>query len=575
LIAVKSIIDEPLSVPDVPVYDWAMSETKTRRIRKRQLGQFYTPADLAQQIIADLPLTPKSMVLEPSAGNGAFVLALVARFMALHRGTRAERLRRALGENIVAVEIDRAAYDAMLAAIDERWGPLPAAHRLVHGDFFATSFGDAGGFDFIVGNPPFGGTIDPRIQDQLDGCYGQRDGLKIKKETYSFFIVRSAELLRPGGRLCFICSDTFLTIPTMKGLREFLLNRGRTAIATLSQRFEETAQPMVLLDFARTGRTDSLRIDETIVHRDTINLTGNCSWGITAALAPLFAGPKLGDLMVASSGMTIGRNDLFVREIVDGSILEPFEFHFRDEPVTLRGELERARLGRLSPARRARIAAEERRGATRRTVEAVPRVVPRRVQLAHPDYFFYNKSTSAIVYAPPRHAIFWRDEGDAVITFKKTGNWYLHGVGGMPYFKREGLTWQLIAPTLNARFLPPGYILDSGAPCAFLREGIERDELWFVLGWCLTPLCTRVLKDVLNHTRNIQSKDVERLPYPFWVSAERKGQAIRACRALVDVAMRSGCRIGRTDAEVVHLVGCYTTSAIHASGGYGRPGWPG
>jgi hypothetical protein len=538
-----------------------MSETKTRRIRKRQLGQFYTPADLAQQTIADLPLTPRSVVLEPSAGNGAFVLALVARFMALHRGSRAERLRRALGENIVAVEIDRAAYDAMLAAIEEQWGPLPAAHNLVCGDYFETSF-HASRFDFVVGNPPFGGTINPRIQDQLDGRYGQRDGMKIKKETYSFFIVQSVEMLRTGGQLRFICSDTFLTIPTMKGLREFLLNRGRTTIITINRRFEGTTQPMVSLDFEHTGRADSIRIDGTILHRDTINLTGNRSWGITAALAPLFEGLKLGDLMVASSGMTIGRNDLFVREIINGSIIEPYEFRFCNEPITLRRELERARLGYLSPARQARIVAEERRGATRRTVDVIPLAVPRCVQLAHRDYCLYNKSTSEIVYAAPRHAIFWRDEGDAVITFKKNGNWYLHGVGGMPYFKREGLTWQLIAPTFNARFLPRGYILDSGAPCAFLREGFAREELWFILGWCLTPLCSRILKDVLNHTRNIQSKDFERLPYPFWVSAERKGQAIRACRVLVEMAMRTGRRFCRTDAEVAHLVACYATSAM-------------
>ena len=106
-------------------------------------------------------------------------------------------------------------------------------------------------------------------------------------------------------------------------------------------------------------------------------------------------------------------------------------------------------------------------------------------------------------------------------TFKKTGNWYLHGVGGMKYFGREGITWALIAQRLCMRYLPAGYILDSGAPCAFLRPGVEHDELFFILGWSLTDLCNTILKEVLNHTRNIQSKDFERLPYPVWVSAAR------------------------------------------------------
>ncbi len=304
-----------------------------------------------------------------------------------------------------------------------------------------------------------------------------------------------------------------------------------------------------------------MHIDGRVLHRDTINLTGNRSWQITESVGRLFEGPKLGDLMVASSGMTIGNNDLFVRAIVDGAVVEPYEFRFRDEPITLRRERERARLGYLSAARQARIRAQERRGEVRRTVDAVPLAEPRRVTLPHPDYCPYNKSTSDIVYAEPRHAIFWRNEGDAVITFKKSGNWYLHGVGGQPYFKREGLSWQLIAPALNARYLPPGYILDSGAPCAFLRDGIERDEVWFILGWCLTPLCTRILKDVLNHTRNIQSKDFERLPYPFWVPADRKRQAIDRCRALVQTAMRTARQWRRTDAELVPLMECYGTAS--------------
>ncbi len=545
-----------------------MSQTKTERAQKRQLGQYYTPAGLARRLVADLPLTPTTRVLEPSAGNGAFVLPLIERFIELHTGSVAARLRRALTENVFAVEIDPPAHAALVQAIRDRWGTVPRESNLICGDFFDTEFdapdssetlfGGTREFDLIVGNPPFGGTIEPRLQDRLDGQYGERDGFKIKKETYSFFIVRAVELLKPDGRLQFICSDTFLTIPTMKGLREFLLNRGRTSVRAVDQEFEETNQPMVVLDFARTGLTQQVEIDERVLRRETINLTGNRSWQITESLGRLFEGPKLGDFMVASSGMTVGRNELFVRDIVDDTIAEPYEFEFRHEPITLRRELERARLNVLSVAARAKVAAQERNGETRRTVDAVPLAAPVRVELPHPDYCYYNKGCNDIVYGPPRHAIFWRDDGDAVITFKKNGNWYLHGVGGMPYFKREGLTWQLISPTLNARYLPPGYILDSGAPCGFLRDGVNPDELVFILGWCLTPLCTRILKGVLNHTRNIQSKDFERLPYPFWVRPEQKADAVRRCRALVEVAMRTGRKYERHDPEVGLLTACYT-----------------
>ncbi len=103
----------------------------------------------------------------------------------------------------------------------------------------------------------------------------------------------------------------------------------------------------------------------------------------------------------------------------------------------------------------------------------------------------------------------------------------------MKYFGREGLSWALIAPRLYPRYLPAGYILDSGGPCAFLRRGVEHDELFFLIGWALTDLCNRILKEVLNHTRNIQSKDFERLPYPVWVNTESKRHAVRTVKTLV------------------------------------------
>jgi hypothetical protein len=110
-------------------------------------------------------------------------------------------------------------------------------------------------------------------------------------------------------------------------------------------------------------------------------------------------------------------------------------------------------------------------------------------------------------------------------------------VGGKPFFGREGITWSLIAPRFYTKYLPPGYILDSGAPCAFLREGVPEDELFFILAWTLTSLCNAILKNVINHTRNIQSKDFERLPYPFWVRPDRREEAVQSIKSALAEAV--------------------------------------
>lgn len=543
-----------------------MSQAKALRPSKRQLGQFMTPPDLARQLVDTLRFDRSTRVIEPGFGDGSFVLPLIERFLALYDGPIDLRLERVLTDNVFGYEIDPCAYERCLAAIARRWGKLPQRHNLIRDDFFRYESGTPGtsaqlhlpllnahpAFDLIVGNPPFGGSIDPELQDVLDRRYGFRNGEKIKKETYSFFLVKCLDLLAPEGKLIFICSDTFLTIRTMRGLRKLLLEHSRVRIRSLPAFSDETSYPMVVLELEKTGRSDAILIDGREIAREVMELTGNFSWAIDDEFARYFRGPLLGDFVVCSSGMTIGKNDLFVRAIVDGAVIEPYDFEFFDEPITVERERQRARLHKLSSTAVAKIALQERQGLTRRNVRAVPKQRPLRIELPHPDYRYYNKSNGGLLFSPPTNAVFWRDNGDAVITFKKNGNWYLHGVGGRPFFGRSGITWQLVAARLNPRFLPEGYILDSGAPCAFLRTGVESTELLFILGWTATELCTRILKTVINHTMNIQGKDFERLPYPFWVDSRARSDVIAVVGTLLQDAM-AGTTLQRGDPALTRL----------------------
>jgi tRNA1(Val) A37 N6-methylase TrmN6 len=497
-----------------------------------------TPEPLASKLVEQLELTKEMRVLEPSFGSGNFLIPLIRRFMTLHSGSKSERLHKALTENVFGVELDREMYEVAIGRILDEFGEKPEDANIVNADFFRVEYFD-GFFDVVVGNPPFGGTFDPAIEDSLDRRFGRWNGHKLKKETYSFFIAKSLDVLATDGELVFITSDTFLTIRTMSGLRQKLLDLCAVSVETLPSFSDETTQPTLVLRASRTGRAESVEINQKSITRSAIESTGNFSWRIENQWERFFTGPTLGEYVVATSGMTVGKNELFVREIVGGNkIYEPYKFEFFNDPITLSRELERARLNKLSPKTLTKVAEQETAGETRRNVRIVERPEgPKEISLPNNDYRFYNKSQSGVVYRQVTSAIYWKDDGDAVLTFKKNGNWYLHGVGGRPFFGREGLTWQLVSSKLNMRFLPPGFILDSGAPCAFLREGIDEDELFFILAWTLTDLATEILKTVINHTRNIQSKDLERLPYPFWVNAKNKREATKKMKSLVESAL--------------------------------------
>jgi hypothetical protein len=539
-----------------------MSIARLSRDRKRQLGQFLTPLAVSEAIVSSIAIAPHHRVLEPSFGEGAFVFPIIE---SLRTQLSQHELQKWCSSHLYGCEVDHKAYGRFSQLWqDSHLGPLP--HTLRNCDFFqwmppgcdarlALSrrhyfHSPLAFFDLVIGNPPFGGSIDPTIQDEADAIWGFRDGMKIKKETYAFFIVKGVDLLKPGGRLIFICSDTLLTIATMTGLRKWLQNTCSVAVHPVPGFFSDTNQDMVLLSLTKEeSASRSVRVFGAELAVRDIEATPNMSWRISGQFTKYFSGNTLGDKMVATSGMTVGNNKLFLRRIEQGIILEPYEFSLIQQRITLANELARARLGKLSDRRKRELTAMEQQGVTETALIWQDLGKPRKVHLPSRDYCYYNKSTSRILYSEPEWMIYWRDDGKYVYTYKKTGNWYLRGVGGMKYFKREGLTWALIAPRLRTRYLPPGYILDSGAPCAFLRHGIPHDELYFILGWTLTDLCNDILKNVINHTRNIQSKDFERLPYPVWVCNSAKQQAVALVKRLV-ARSQHGENIDYKDAEL-------------------------
>ena len=520
-----------------------MRRRKHQREYKRQMGQYMTPATLAMEISRDVALSDCVRILEPSCGNGVFLSALADRISAR------EIIPDMRTPEIIGVEIDPVLAGEARAIIAQKSLENPGRFRasVLQADFFQaymtgkllTDDGNFAqfqreSFDLIIGNPPFGGTFNPMNEDLLDKLLGKRFGKKIKKETYAFFIVACVDLLRAGGHLVFICSDTLLTIKTMAGLRQLLMEEGEVYVRDIQHFSDETTYPMLIIDFKKGGYAGHVTRNSNVIPEAAIRATPNLSWGNVNEFSHLFAGPLLSDYCVASSGMTTGNNPLFVREIDrQNRLLEPYKFELYDAPITVEYEEARARLGKVPAKRRIRLEQAQVTGETEKRLRATRLAEPVVVHLPDDRYRPYNKASNRLIFSAPSHYIFWENEGEAVLTYKKTGNWYLRGIGGLPYFGRNGITWPLVASRFAARYLPEGYILDSGAPCAFLREGINCDEIFYILGWLLSPLANNILKTVINHTRNIQGKDFERMPYPWWVSSEIKQHIIDQIKRMI------------------------------------------
>ena len=57
-----------------------MSETKSKRDKKKQLGQFMTPEKLAKKLIENRNYKVSDKILEPSFGLGGFLFPIIDKF---------------------------------------------------------------------------------------------------------------------------------------------------------------------------------------------------------------------------------------------------------------------------------------------------------------------------------------------------------------------------------------------------------------------------------------------------------------------------------------------------------------
>jgi hypothetical protein len=178
--------------------------------RENVLCAFYTHSDpIRSYMMSRLALADGQFVLEPAAGDGAFVEALHEAQFNLHICC--------LDKNPVAIK-----------QLRDRFGDTVQA--LCADTILSSLAGDSGmllrnglpeKFDRIVGNPPYGGWLDYETRATLKKAFPDFH----VRETYALFILRCLELLKNDGVLSFIVPDTFLTVAAHRRLREVLLKR--------------------------------------------------------------------------------------------------------------------------------------------------------------------------------------------------------------------------------------------------------------------------------------------------------------------------------------------------------------
>tara|TARA_R110002020_G_scaffold116694_1_gene267309 strand:+ start:5206 stop:7056 length:1851 start_codon:yes stop_codon:yes gene_type:complete len=166
--------------------------------------------------------------LEPSFGEGDFLLPAVERLLEAWEGAGRPDIHTTLANAVVAVELHHASYvktrRRLMDLLTTRRIGITAARRLaaqwlVCGDFLLSQIED--GLDFVFGNPPYirHDLIADATLAQYRSRYRTTTG---RADIYVAFFERSLTALNPDGQLGFICSDRWMKNQYGGPLRQFV-----------------------------------------------------------------------------------------------------------------------------------------------------------------------------------------------------------------------------------------------------------------------------------------------------------------------------------------------------------------
>ncbi len=208
-----------------------------RPLSQKEAGAYYTPDPVVSSLVSWAVRGQDDRLLDPSCGDG--------RFIAAHR-------------NAVGIEQDSAAARAAISR---------APWALVHdGDFFAWAGETPERFECAAGNPPFiryqtfKGLTRARALELCARLGANFSGLA---SSWAPFLVATAGLLKPGGRLAFVVPAEIGHAPYAAPLLEYLVGHFSTVhvVAVREKLFPDLSEDCWLLYASGFGRaTTTIRL---------------------------------------------------------------------------------------------------------------------------------------------------------------------------------------------------------------------------------------------------------------------------------------------------------------------------
>ena len=236
-----NLLDEirPIHLPYLPGLDvLGLLYLSLRSMKERKMsGMYYTPTRLVRILTqASIAHSRGSFetVLDPCCGTGNFLMDLVL------RGIPASRI---YGQDNDPVSVALARINLAFLCEEEEIPGIVSRIRICDTLLEPASLSS---YDLIIGNPPWGYSIDQKSTRLLSRRYRTASGGNI--ESFRLFLEFALLHLGTSGMLSFVLPESFLSVASHGAIRQMVGNRCRLQyVAFFPDAFEGVSCPSILL----------------------------------------------------------------------------------------------------------------------------------------------------------------------------------------------------------------------------------------------------------------------------------------------------------------------------------------
>ena len=247
-------------------------------IEQKNFGAYYTDESIVEYVINKIKPNRNACILDPACGCGSFIIPLYL----LDNKKKKPPIR------LYGVDIDNKAIRFTINLLTEFSKDLTRediGNYIMLGDFLTSpdtlqSYSESwntklsdiskkGGFDIIVGNPPFNiediSLKKPFFKEQI-----HRELATKSKNMPIYFILRSLELLKPSGVIAFVLPKTLLYVAKYREFRMYLLHNYKLIrITEIGLKFKGVRGEQIIIFIKNERPKENSEIEfETIKEKD-------------------------------------------------------------------------------------------------------------------------------------------------------------------------------------------------------------------------------------------------------------------------------------------------------------------